>query len=687
MLGQAPPEAVAYRLALPARSHAALPRIAPAPDAGGHLRAYSLNPFELPSDVRLRHDQVYRILWVGPHGEPIPPQGTGHLPALHFFLGPADAASSETDDEYEAVLRGVSDPELRRQSEAEVVRLRLTTLHQRQEAALCESELDLLAAELRLWNEQAAVTQELLQEQREELERLAEQQREQQERTREAHAKAEMKSLLRAVAVVLGVPAISTAVAVLQRKLDGDPMDWSEAAEQILEQVQHLATNFVQHYKGAKLAEAEIQHRDPAPPDVRQASVCPRHCPADAAEIPREGFRHETVETRGDQKMSTGADEILARAWRRAHSEKVQTEGFLEDALVAALEEPSIWHQLRAHLGWDKALPAQLPKVTRQDQAPVEKGRTDIRLSWPGRRPLVLELKIYDPPNAEQIQRYLDAGSDVAAIAGIPAQLDVQVPAGGQFLGVIPWRRIRELPTAGAPLQLRQLHQLLDATGVIVPYISEQVLTGMHASWDAWGTFSDWCFHALESVQKLFWDQGFQCVWKDRKLGKIDESHRRFAWWMWPRPWRDSFAVVVGLNLGRDSRPLLVAGMPDLYFALHLNPEAARRQMLCDDPRFQAAVRGWQSRATEGSLVRESAPKLWDLLRARASTSDLLHAPDQGAALQTWMKQRAEEWIADGIVACLAQLSHQVAAGPAQVALPPTEAVETESPDPSPSDS
>lgn len=259
VLGQAPSEAVAYRLALPARSHAALPRIAPAPDAGGHLRAYGLNPFELPSDVRLRHDQVYRILWVGPHGEPVPAQGTSHLPALHFFLGPAEADSSEADDEYEAVLRGVSDPELRRQTEAEVVRLRLTTLHQRQEAALRESELDLLAAELRLWNEQAAVTQELLQEQRDELERLAAQQREQQEATREAHAKAEMKSLLSVVAVVLGIPAIGTAVAALQRKLDGDPMDWSKAVEQVLELVQHLATNFTQHGDNAKPTKEEIK--------------------------------------------------------------------------------------------------------------------------------------------------------------------------------------------------------------------------------------------------------------------------------------------------------------------------------------------------------------------------------------------------------------------------------------------
>lgn len=379
--------------------------------------------------------------------------------------------------------------------------------------------------------------------------------------------------------------------------------------------------------------------------------------------------------------MNTGAEEILARAWKRAQSGQVQTEGFLEDALAAALEEPSIWRQLRTHLGWDEAVPEQAPRVTRQDQAPAEKGRTDIRLGWPGRRPLVLELKIYTPPSAKQIQRYLDSGADVAALAGIPAQLAVQVPAGQQFLGVIPWCRIRELSMVGVPLSLRQLHHLLDATGVVVPYMSAQVLTGMHASWDAWGAFNDWCFKALESVQKLFWDQGFHCVWKDKKLGKIDESYRRFVWWMWPRPWRDSFAVIIGLNFGQDSRPLLVAGMPDLYFALHLNPDSARGQKLRADIKWQAAIQSWQARAAVGSLVREGPAKVWDLLRARASTSELLHEPDQGAALQTWMKQRAEEWITDGIVTCLAQLSQQVAAGPAQSALPPTEAADTDSPD------
>lgn len=258
VLSEAPAGAVAYRLVLPLRSHAALPKIAPAPDAGGHLLAYRLNPFELPSDIRLRDGHVYRILWVGSHGEPIPPRGESHLPALSFFLGPADASSSETDDEYESVLRDVSDPDVRRQCEVEVARQRLTKLQHYQDDVARERDLALRAAELRFRDAQEAANRERVRVQREEDARLAEQQqaqqRERQKQQMAAQTNAEIKTLITTVAFLLGVPAVGTAIAAFKRKLDGAPMDWSEAKETMAEILRALATNVAKLQENAKPA-------------------------------------------------------------------------------------------------------------------------------------------------------------------------------------------------------------------------------------------------------------------------------------------------------------------------------------------------------------------------------------------------------------------------------------------------
>lgn len=256
VLSQAPPDAVAYRLVLPLRSHAELPKIAPAPDAGGNLRAYRLNPFELPSDIRLRDGHVYRILWVGPHGEPVSAQGSRQLPALRFFLGPADAESGENDDEYAAVLRDVSDPEVRRQCEVEVARQRLTRLREQQEAAAEQRDLALQAARQRLMDEQEAVRREQERVQREEDARIAEQRSLQQKQQMAAREKAEIKMVLGALAVLIGIPAVGTAIAAFKRKLDGEPMDWSEAKEKMLEILLTMSTNLAKLQENTKSAQA-----------------------------------------------------------------------------------------------------------------------------------------------------------------------------------------------------------------------------------------------------------------------------------------------------------------------------------------------------------------------------------------------------------------------------------------------
>src|SRR5690242_17423010 len=106
--------------------------------------------------------------------------------------------------------------------------------------------------------------------------------------------------------------------------------------------------------------------------------------------------------------MTTRADDLLARAWRRAIGRQVASEGFLEDALAAALEHPVVWPALAGHLDWQlRDLPLIAPQVQTQNRGTF--GRTDIELTWPGTAEptLIFELKVQAPPELEQVQRYL----------------------------------------------------------------------------------------------------------------------------------------------------------------------------------------------------------------------------------------------------------------------------------------
>lgn len=151
MLRQAPAGAVGYRLVLPARSLTASPPIAPGPDAWGAPRFWRLTPFQLPDDLRLRDGHLYRILWVDAHGELLPPAGTRQLPALHFFLGPPDSPASQKARQARqdaAILRNLSDPAERSRCAAELVRLRLDALKERQQHRRWKREQARAQAEL-----------------------------------------------------------------------------------------------------------------------------------------------------------------------------------------------------------------------------------------------------------------------------------------------------------------------------------------------------------------------------------------------------------------------------------------------------------------------------------------------------------------------------------------------------------
>lgn len=121
---QQPEGAAGYRLALPTRSPADTPKIVPVPDSQGGVRYWRLDPFEVPDDIRLQDGLSYRVLWVDGVGQPLAPT-TPYVPSLSFFLGPPDSEQDKENAAYAAILRDVSDPELRKKIEAEIARSRL----------------------------------------------------------------------------------------------------------------------------------------------------------------------------------------------------------------------------------------------------------------------------------------------------------------------------------------------------------------------------------------------------------------------------------------------------------------------------------------------------------------------------------------------------------------------------------
>lgn len=361
--------------------------------------------------------------------------------------------------------------------------------------------------------------------------------------------------------------------------------------------------------------------------------------------------------------MTSRSELLVAEAWRLARSEHAREEAVLEVAFAAALEEPSTWPRLAHHFGW-KTVPITPPKVTTQDVVPG--GRTDITLTWPNARRLTLELKVWDHPTPEQVQLYLDAKLDVVAVAALFGMINVQVPTTQQFLGVITWRQIHAMVKAWpeAPLVVRQFASLLENMGVAMPKLSLAALQGVVASWDAWSTLEDWIHKATGEVEKTLTKGGLACVRKDgpKNWVRIDErrEHRRYVGWTWPPPWKDDeqFGFCAGLRMGTPELPLQVEGVPELMLCLHVSPNCAIGKALRTDPQLDAAAKVWRQRTDLATVIREWIPTsaAWSILRARSSAVDILYAEDQGERLASWMRQRAQEWIDDGVIAQTASL-------------------------------
>lgn len=355
------------------------------------------------------------------------------------------------------------------------------------------------------------------------------------------------------------------------------------------------------------------------------------------------------------------ADQLVAETWRLSRGQQAQDESVLEAALAAAFEYPEFWPRLARHLGWT-LLPTESPTVSTQDVVPG--GRTDITLSWPSKRRLVFELKVWDHPTVEQIKTYLDAGADVVAVAALYGTIDVTVPAGRRFLGVVTWRQIHAVVKAWpeAPLVGRQLAALLEQMGVAMPKLSLSALQGVVSSWDAWATLDEWIHKATSELEKTFTKGGWRCVRKDEPKHhvKIYEDHSLYAGWTWPPRWNqdERLGFYAGVRMNRPEAPLLIEGVPDLILALHVNPNHAHGKLLRSDIEFLDAVKVWRARTDPPTVRREwdASETTWSILRVRASSVELLHAEDQGECFVSWMTERAQELVEDGVIARLAVL-------------------------------
>ena len=350
---------------------------------------------------------------------------------------------------------------------------------------------------------------------------------------------------------------------------------------------------------------------------------------------------------------------LLARSWKRAQQRVLQTEGFLEDALASALELPEFWRRFAVEAGCSDHVPPEQPEVTTQET--VDEGRTDIIVQWPSGYRLAIELKAGQPPSPDQIERYLRSGLNVLAIAKFPASLKVEAPEHRRFFGVMTWARIRQIDWDGAPLEVQQLHGLLETTDVIMPTITRPALEGFLASWDLWGPMTTWSKKGLDVVQRIVTEGGFKCVQQDRARQHVkpDQDHHRLAWWTWPSPWSDDyFGIYAGLYVGWPDDPVLESGVPDIVVALHLKPDAPRGVRLRQDAALNEAAKRWSLR-TDPAITREfdPAPRTWEILRGRTSALHMLSASDPAAYMVQWMEACAIEWVEDGITRRLGEIA------------------------------
>jgi hypothetical protein len=362
--------------------------------------------------------------------------------------------------------------------------------------------------------------------------------------------------------------------------------------------------------------------------------------------------------------MRLRAERLLARAWERAHSKILPREGFLEDALAAALEHPAVWSQFISHFNWQNQLPQNMPAVRTQNAGAF--GRTDIELSWASLDypTLVLELKVIAPPTREQISRYLIR--DDILIVGVGAWSNAAELREGlpnvqkkRLLDVVTWTQIRQLTWNEAPIELQQLHYLLDAMGVTMPRANEQQIRGLITSLPLWPMLDTWIPKGLSKVHRICTSvgmattepehPGFENGWY---AGRLDGQSAILS----------ELVIWGGLILDDPSYPALSAGLPDLTLHLEINSENPLNQRLQDDADLTHAITSWIAAAPETEIRADHrAPEEWGILSVRMSSAVLLSAADQQQTFVHWLRDSARSMAEHGILGQIVTLAQSIA--------------------------
>ncbi len=360
--------------------------------------------------------------------------------------------------------------------------------------------------------------------------------------------------------------------------------------------------------------------------------------------------------------MTERAEDSLAHAWRRATSRLVSGEGFLEDALAAALEDRRVWTALVRHLCWEgQGFPESGPTI--RTQRAGDFGRTDIELSWPGVAvpTLILELKTQGPPSVEQVAAYLGRDDDVR-LAGIAAwsneealRVALSPDLRERLLGVVTWTQIRQVSCADPPLALRQLHRLIDEMGVAMPHVDYQQLSGMVGTLPAWRGSADWIASGLIAVKEVCVAGGvsvsppraatFDNGWYAGQLGVLSSANERGHLW-------------VGLILDDLGASPLRAGLPDLVVQLEIDTRSTLGARVHGDPILIERLLGWAAASGEDEV--RSAPQEaseWTILATRSSSDRLLALPDQREGFTVWARGAVTTWAQHGILERIAMLA------------------------------
>ncbi len=241
------------------------------------------------------------------------------------------------------------------------------------------------------------------------------------------------------------------------------------------------------------------------------------------------------------------------------------------------------------------------------------------------------------------------------------AELHAELPESQakRLLDVVTWAQIRQLNWNETPIELRQLHYLLDAMGVTIPRAKEQQFRGLITSLPLWPMLDTWIPKGLSEVRKVCTSVGMATAKPGRPgfdngwyAGRLDGQS----------PIPPEFVLWGGLILEDPSYPALSDGLPDLTFHLEIDAQTSLNQRMQDDDALTHAITSWIVAAPETEVRADHrAPEEWGIPSVRMSSAALLGAADQQQAFVHWLRDSARSMAEHGILGQIVTLAQSIA--------------------------